>query len=350
MRVLQPQALVIGEHFYRPDPKLGWTNQPGYRGRMTNGVDYDSTIRIDSLGLRGGEPTGQRPAVLGIGDSFMFGFGVDEDQSFFVRAAHAAGAQPLNAGVPGYDLCQAVDLAAELLPRLQADAIVIAPCLANDELDVAAGRDRMEVQHGYFVEPGVTFEPNNWKRRLFHPIFAHSQLVRFLRYSPLTAWFEKQLYGEDSIGRRSLRAMLAAYEDPAPPEVLRGDELTGQCFDRLRDLAAARHLPVIGVLIPDELEVRPEKLAPTEHASGEEGGRFDLGGPRRRMTRLLREAGFQVVDPTAALRAAVARGEVPWFTRDRHFTVAGSAVVARTLEPALARTLADEPRPSPPIR
>jgi len=346
VRVLQPQMLVVGEDFYRPDPELGWTDQANFDGRFTNIVDFDTRVQTNSLGLRGGELTGKRPAVLGIGDSFMFGHGVDAEDSFLVRGARAAGAEPINAGVPGYDLCQAVDLAGRLLPEIgPVDAIVIAPCLANDEIDVTLGRGRMVVQHGYFVEPGVTFDPDSWQRRLLHPIFAHSHLVRFLRYSPAAAWIERRLFGRESIDRRSLQALLDAYRTPPTEQILRGDEETGACFARLHDLAAARGIPVLGLLIPDELEVRREKLAPTAAAAGVDAAGFDLDGPRERIGALLRSNGIEVVDPSAALAAGVAAGRRLWFTQDRHFTVAGSEIVGGVLADALRQALA-QPTPS----
>jgi hypothetical protein len=348
VRLLAPQPLVVGDCFYRSDAQLGWTLAPGYHGRLSNRVDFDTAISIDDLGLRDGDPAAGGPAVLGLGDSFMFGYGVEAGETFLARAARAAGAQPLDAGVPGYDLCQAAGLGERLLPRLpQVAVIVIAPCLANDELDAAGGIGRMTVQHGYFVEPGRIFDPDSLERRLVHPLFAHSDLVRFLRFAPVFQPLERRLLGRESIDRRALESLLAAFREPPPPEVLAGDRATGACLHGLAEAATARRVAVLALLVPDQLEIRRELLVPTERAAGIEEGRFDLDGPRRRVEALLAREGIPVVDPSAALEQAVRRGESPWFRRDRHFTPAGSAVVGGVLAPELLKALARREAPPP---
>lgn len=347
VRLLSPQQYVRGEKFYRSDAELGWALAPGYRGRFSNLVDFDTEVRVNSLGLRGPELDGSRPAILGLGDSFMFGHGVAESESFLSVAAKAAGATPVNAGVPGYDLCQAVDLGARLLPTIPVDAIVIAPCLANDEFDVSQGRFRTEVSHGYFVEPGVSFDPDAWQRRVRHLLFGHSHLVRMLRYSAATEWLTRHLGGDESINRRSLRSLLAAYQLPVRPEILEGDHLSATCLGKLAELTAAHEIPVVAVLVPDELEVVPAKFAVATRAIGESGLRFDPQGPARRLTALLAAAGIAVVDPTPELSRAVAEGEHPWFSQDRHFSPTGSRIVGERLGSELRRLLDRTPRSAP---
>ena len=79
--------------------------------------DHDNSVlaTINSLGLRGEEVTADKPAgtyrILGIGDSFAFGEGVKDDDTFLHRLQlrlNASNAEPtryqvLNAGVQGYN-------------------------------------------------------------------------------------------------------------------------------------------------------------------------------------------------------------------------------------------------------
>ena len=339
VRLVAPQPLIVGDCFYRSDAELGWTLAPGYRGRLSNRVDFDTPIVIDELGLRDGGSAGDGPEVLGLGDSFMFGYGVTTDETFLSRAARAAGVQPLDAGVPGYDLCQAGGLGERLLPRLPRVAvIVIAPCLANDELDAAGGIQRMEVQHGYFVEPGKVFDPDSLERRLLHPLFAHSDLVRFLRFAPVFQPLERKLFGRESIDRRALESLLAAYRDPPPPEVLAGDRATGTCLQGLAEAGAARRVEVLALLVPDQLEIRRRLLA---HRARRRRRRRPLRPRRTTSPRrgALGQSGHPGRRPLGGARTGGRRGEAPWFAHDRHFTPAGSAVVAGVLTPEIERAL-----------
>jgi len=339
VRWLAPQQEVEGERFLQSDDQLGWTLAPGYHGRFTNLVDFDIGIDINSLGLRGGELTERRPELLGLGDSFMFGHGVEAEESFLAVAAALLGAQPVDAGVPGYDLCQAADLGDRLLDRVAPAAIVIAACLANDELDETRGRRRIEVRYGFALEPGSHFDPASPARRLRHAVYRHSHLVRLIRFSPLTEAVSRWLGRGESIDRRIVRDLLAAYEVPELPEIARGDAESETCLARLAEHARERRIPLVGVLIPDALEIDPAALERTRRAAGEQGIALDPLGPRRRLGAIFRRVGIAVVDPSRPLRAAVAGGQRPWFSQDRHFTPLGHRVVGEQLADALARAL-----------
>jgi lysophospholipase L1-like esterase len=91
------------------------------------------SYRTSSLGLRGGE-IGARtqgvPRVLVIGDSYTFGWAVEEEQSYPRQATlllSAAGREVeiINAGIPGYGTRQERALLAELLPVLRPDVVVL---------------------------------------------------------------------------------------------------------------------------------------------------------------------------------------------------------------------------------
>jgi hypothetical protein len=94
---------------YVTDPGLGWTPRPSttvrtWRERAGRVID-EATYTIDAHGLRatpGGVGAGE--TVLFLGDSFMFGEGIDDDDTLPVRfAAETARAfHVVNLGVPGY--------------------------------------------------------------------------------------------------------------------------------------------------------------------------------------------------------------------------------------------------------
>lgn len=336
VRLLAPQQVVAGEHYLRGDEELGWTLQPDYRGRFTNLVDFDVEIRTNSLGLRGPRLTGRRPAVLGLGDSFMFGHGVGEGESFLAVAARRLGAEPVNAGVPGYDLCQAVDLGERLLPDLAVDAIVIAAFSANDEVDVTYGRDRIEVRFGYAVEPGSKFDPASPRRRATHFVYRNSHLTRMARHSPAIEAISRWIGRGESIHRRMAQELLVAYQVPVSPTVVRGGEMTRDCLDKLSTLARSRDVPVLGLLLPDVLEIDSESRSRTLRLADRLHLDLDLEAPRQRLTKIFGEAGIPTLDVTAALRSAPAAAGRLYFTQDRHFTPSGSRIVGELLAEALA--------------
>ena len=119
--------------FWTKDPVLGWKHERNgagrYRGPRPWPVEFDSEVRLNSLGLRGPEiepvaPGGLR--ILFTGDSMVAGFEVAQEDTFVVRTGQLLAerlgrpVQTLNAGVRGYGTDQTYlwyrDHAAELAP------------------------------------------------------------------------------------------------------------------------------------------------------------------------------------------------------------------------------------------
>ena len=76
-------------------------------------------------GLRGPEPD-TRPAVLMVGDSFVYGSGLQDDETIAVRLGEALpGLQVINAGMESDNLAGALARAARWLPRVSPAALVL---------------------------------------------------------------------------------------------------------------------------------------------------------------------------------------------------------------------------------
>ncbi len=119
------------------DATKGWFHEPGSRGRAYLGGPDRGDVRINSLGLRGPEPARSKPAgtrrVLVLGDSYVFGVGVDEEHLFTTRlgqrlARGGAALEVVNAGVNGWSNDQQLALLGELGPRLVPDVVVLVMC------------------------------------------------------------------------------------------------------------------------------------------------------------------------------------------------------------------------------
>ncbi len=166
------------------DDVLGWRYRPGSRARHQS-VDFDVEVAINGAGFRGPEwppePDG-RPLVLILGDSFAFGWGVAEPESFtgVLRAAHPEW-DVRNAAVAGYGTDQEVLLLRELLPRLVPAAVVCVFC-ANDlhenMAQSAYGRSKPRyVLSGREVVLDATPGPAPWLARVSYAYLALAKLL-----------------------------------------------------------------------------------------------------------------------------------------------------------------------------
>lgn len=132
------------------DAELGWFHTPGTVGRSFLGGPDPGTVRINGLGLRGREVEAvDSPEVIRVvmlGDSFVFGVGVDERHLASTLLERRLNAERpgvhevVNLGVSGYSTDQELLLLRRLGPRLAPDVVVLVVCdndLEGNLLDFA---------------------------------------------------------------------------------------------------------------------------------------------------------------------------------------------------------------------
>lgn len=137
-------CLAVGEAAFRVlsfddqltfdlDDQLYWVLRPNQAGFVWMGdASFRSPlIHINSLGLRGAEVTtapGKRIRILMLGDSYTFGSGVRDEETFGAVAERSLGrpdVDVINAGVPGYGVFQMQRMLERLAPILQPRVVVL---------------------------------------------------------------------------------------------------------------------------------------------------------------------------------------------------------------------------------
>ena len=85
----------------RYDKQLGWTLTPGWSGEHTH-ADYKANYAVSGSGLRDQGVIGRDRPVLVVGDSFTFGLGVNDHETFVAQLNQQGQGSFLNGAVPGY--------------------------------------------------------------------------------------------------------------------------------------------------------------------------------------------------------------------------------------------------------
>jgi hypothetical protein len=129
---------------YRPSASLNHELRPDWRVQFTF-RDFDVQVKTNALGFRGPEValarTPGRVRILVVGDSFPFGWGVENDEMFssvLERRLRAEGvaAEVISAGVPGYSTDQNLIFLRERGFDLAPHLVVLAIC-GNDTDELA---------------------------------------------------------------------------------------------------------------------------------------------------------------------------------------------------------------------
>lgn len=121
------------------DPRLGWVLAPYWHGAHSN-CDFAVEYRTNGQGFRNDSPDPaelHRPYTAVFGDSFTFGFGVGDDQTFVARLNAATDGPEVfvNYGVPGYSTDQQVLLCERVLEKWRPSSVLLIVYLGNDLLD-----------------------------------------------------------------------------------------------------------------------------------------------------------------------------------------------------------------------
>ena len=138
---------------YVADPELGVRLLPGATETVAFGGNPATHVRINRDGYRGDElsPPG-KDDVLVVGDSQVFGLGVEQDDTFAARLARAIDRPVINAGVPTYGPDEYRAVIAEQLARRHPRTVVLTINLANDLFEAQhPNKDRHAVWDGWAV-------------------------------------------------------------------------------------------------------------------------------------------------------------------------------------------------------
>ena len=132
LRVVGVKPLYVNPEqgaFWEYDSRLGWHHRPGQRGRFAK-EQFDTSVVINQHGLRDHDYPEQRvdgmERVLVLGDSFTWGFGVEQQQIFTeVIEKSEQGLEVINAGVSGYSPDQELIWLREQGMRFQPDLVLL---------------------------------------------------------------------------------------------------------------------------------------------------------------------------------------------------------------------------------
>ncbi len=128
----------------RGNPYLLWEYAPGMRD------EFGIPVHINSLGLRGPEPTIPKPAgvrrLLATGDSSVYGFGIEDGQAFIDVAADllGEGVEGWNAAIPGYSTFQTLNLLELRALQLEPDVLVIGNVWSDNNFDSFVDRELLD--------------------------------------------------------------------------------------------------------------------------------------------------------------------------------------------------------------
>lgn len=334
-------------------PPLGMMLTPGFEGDFRI-PGHRVSLRVNSLGMRGPEPSGTAPGFrwLAIGDSFTLSLQVPEEETFVARLSLALREEVLNGGVSGDSTWQSTERYRRWAPAVQPNAVLLVFFVGNDLNDDAAfDRDGLrggragpgpggDPPPGSGAQPGgvaipppidAPVEPT-WKRalvprRLTRWLLQHSYLWSHIRVA-----VERRAVAAGTPERVARwKGELGIYTRAGRPLLERLAPATRDALADLQRATRERQDDLVVALAPPLFAVDRERLPATFDLVGLDPSDADLDAPTAVVQGILDGLGVASCDLTPALRAAHDAGNETYLAYDAHWSPAGHAVVAEAL-------------------
>ena len=323
-----PASCVVG------DDVLGHGQKPGATCLFPSS-EWNVTVRVNSLGLRGGELPAQKPAlrVLMLGDSFTQGYGVEENQTFssLLEArlrTDGLDAEVINAGVVSYSpIVEYLYLKTRGL-ALKPDVVVL-------------NFDMSDVQDDFYYERAATFGPGGLPVAIASGTTAQDSggalgSIRNLRVVGLFRSLIERLYlSFEPADEPSLAGMYDVEYDRYAITRQGGEKLAADWARSLKyiklaaGLSREHNVTFVLATYPYGHQVSPTEWGEGRHTFNFVAGKAYGDGPEKVLSSFAGQEGIPFVGMFPAF--ANASGGPFYYGHDGHFNAAGHAVAAQAL-------------------
>ncbi|MBA5867361.1 MAG: hypothetical protein GDA67_11785 [Nitrospira sp. CR1.3] len=313
------QAHVDYVAWYRPSENFGHELVPGFEGFGPLNVP----IKINANGFRDGEHATEKSSevvrILGLGDSFLFGWGVQADQVFLrqlERGLHERTGrriETINAGVPGWGLNQYYVYLQRIGRQQSPDLVVLAYFV--DDLN-GPMQDRIapnpEYQGGLKYKGGALHHS-----RLFNFLKSLGHLVREKNRPARVGYLHDLDLRRDEWSRRANYLMGPGNEGEQKVYT----ELLAGHLKRLKETTADLKAKLVVMLIPDISQLHHPEV---QHIN-------------QVLQNICEDLAVPFIDMTSTFEQSDDPGRFYLWPRDPHTNQEGHAEMAKALQNIICR-------------
>lgn len=229
------------DRFWKYDSLLGWAHEPGQEGIFET-PQFRTLVRINENGLRDRKHSYERQndiqRILVLGDSFAWGYGVEESERFSQLLERSLDVEVINAGVSGYSTDQELLWYKSEGIKYETDLVILV-LTGNDVGDndrqlvnTIYYKPKFVLEDGQLVPKGYPVPKTSSQGRFIYSISQRSALAYFLvqRYFDLLSLYSKMKVNSDHAN--SPGSGISAKSEPF--------QLTIALLDEMRNVAKLR--------------------------------------------------------------------------------------------------------------
>lgn len=315
LAIFYPQTLEQEEW----DPLFKWSNRKGFSGtlRSLDEKDYLTRVNINSLGFRGEEIKATKYRIIIVGDSFTFGSGVEDNETFSSLIEHNLNGKGydvkvINAGVKGWSPDQYYLFIKHEALKYNPDIIIIGFYGGNDVEETGLLEYRGKIEEKKIEYPSFSFKLKKFFAK-------NSHLYNFL----IVKAMQNPLLDRFLIERGIFAEHYKPFFTRNPADYERDEEKVGVILKETIRILKEKNVSVIILYIPSIEEVSDRyyenaiKLFPNSS--------IERTRPRNLVLRIGKETNTSIVDLTYFL------DEESYFPNDLHWNQKGHSIAAKFL-------------------
>ncbi len=259
-RVLRRSAFPY-LNLFEADARYGVRLHPRDQTRLRSRLGRVTDITTNDLGFRGKSwppPVSQSVSgILLLGDSQMFGYGVNEEDATAAKIEQRLGMPVLNASVPSWGPSESVLALSDLAPKYRPRFVLFVANAANDWFEWAVPNTRRTTARDGWasgdlaLRSGLSFPGREWLLSRSHLVFAARELWEH-RAARSIGTGEGSLPAETATqlvhDRERLRKTSAPHRSPVTSSLLQA-----------REICRTLGCTVVAVALPLDLQVDPRE-------------------------------------------------------------------------------------------
>jgi hypothetical protein len=317
-------------NLFTPDARYGVRLLRDQTTRTRSRSGRVTAVRTNAQGFRGPDWSEEPGGILLLGDSQVFGYGVDERDALAAQLAAATGREVLNAAVPTWGPTEYALAAEELVPRFRPAHVVFVANVANDWVEARVPNTRRVTARDGWVHRArgertapASFPGRDLLLRRSQLVFLARELQVVLRDGGLPPNVSAELIAK--LARQPARRDAEGFATPL-----------ASSLRTTREVCRAHACEVTAVALP--LDVLVDEREWSKYRAQRAGrARPALSGARRLLTEFIEDArrlGVRTLNLEPVLRG-VSPGA--FLDDDYHLSPRGHAAIAAALGDTLTQ-------------
>lgn len=335
-RVFNPQIVPNQQDkLFTYNSIYGWSFIPDKKARVVSYGEFDTEVKINSIGIRDREYTVEKLSgikrIAVLGDSIVSALQVYPEQIFtYLLEQKSENTQVMNFGVPGYGPTQELLFLQTEILKYKPDKVILVLSVGTDFDDLLGTYDW---NFGYHRPKAVLKDQSSYVLEnipVAKPPAVDLKPVKYLPDSHLVQFLSNLLYQKTNLKNLNVDYEIRFFKKNPPPEIMTAADLLKLELEEFKQICINNNAELIIIIAPTIVQVYDKifwpKIVNEYHLDNEQ---YDLTYPNQMIINAAQTKEIKYLDLLPSLRQASEKEKNLYFYKDRHWTASGHKKVSQ---------------------